>query len=242
MNITDAGVTGVDRRLLITGLAAMAAGCATSGRGSGYNHDDYPQNAFAPWSNASPEYTLFPGDEIDLSFPSAQELNRQITIGPDGRVSLPMVGHLLVTDRSLSQLESDISGAYGPHLMRPAVELSLRRAVAGKVWVDGAVGTPGVYDIPAGTIDAYQAMVLAGGALNSARASRAALIRRAPDGRRMMTVVDLRARQGNSPIIQRGDIIYVPKSGLGELAAFFTQIRDAMPIGFSYALNGRWSD
>lgn len=242
MSITVLGVTGVDRRLLITGLAAMAAGCASTKAGSNGSADHYSQDDFAPWSNATPEYALFPGDEIDISFSSAPELNRQLTIGPDGRVSLPMVGHILATDRSVSQLEADISAAYSQQLVRPAVEVSLRRAAPGKVWVDGAVETPGVYDIPAGQIDAYQAMVLAGGALNTGRASRAALIRRGADGRRMMTVVDLRARQGNSPIIQRGDIIYVPKSGLGELAAFFTQVRDAMPIGFSYALNGRWSD
>lgn len=234
----------MDRRLLITGLTAMIAGCASTERTHDRmgTHNDQVQDFFAPWSNEQIEYTLFPGDEIDVSFTSAQELNRQVTLGPDGRISLPMVGHLLATDRSLSQLESDISEAYNQQLVRPAVEVNLRRAAPAKVWVDGQVQNPGVYDIPAGTIDAYQAMVLAGGVLISARPARAALIRRSRDGQRMMTVVDLRAKQANSPIIQRGDIIFVPRSGLGELTAFFSQVRDAMPIGFSYALNGRWND
>ena len=38
--------------------------------------------------------------------------------------------------------------------------------------------------------------------------------------------------------LRRGDIIFVPRSTLGELAAFFTQVRSAMPIGFSYSING----
>ena len=37
---------------------------------------------------------------------------------------------------------------------------------------------------------------------------------------------------------QRGDIVFVPRSTLGELAAFFTQVRSALPIGFSYAIGG----
>lgn len=234
----------MDRRLIITGLAAMMAGCASGTRSQSHGaaSDQIPHGAFAPWSNEAAEYTLFPGDEIDVTFSSAQELNRPLTIGPDGRISLPMVGHLLATDRSLSQLEADISDAYSQQLVRPAVEVSLRRAMPAKVWVDGQVQNPGVYDIPAGTIDTYQAMVLAGGVLNSARSSRAVLIRRTRDGQRMMRVVDLRAKSANGPIIQRGDIVFVPRSSLGELAAFFGQIREAMPIGFSYALNGRWSD
>ena len=41
--------------------------------------------------------------------------------------------------------------------------------------------------------------------------------------------------------LRRGDIIFVPRSTLGELAAFFTQVRAAMPIGFSYSLNGGYA-
>lgn len=234
----------MDRRLVLTGLAAILGGCAATERSTTHASPSFASTTetFAPWSDDIAEYTLFPGDEIDVSFTSAQELNRQLTLGPDGRISLPMVGHLLVTDRSLSQLEADISDAYSHHLVRPAVEVSLRRAAPAKVWIDGQVQNPGVYDIPAGTIDTHQAMVLAGGLLVSAQPSRAALIRRGRDGQRMMTVVDLRARRANGPIIQRGDIIFVPRSSLGELTAFFSQIREAMPIGFSYALNGRWVD
>ena len=41
--------------------------------------------------------------------------------------------------------------------------------------------------------------------------------------------------------LRRGDIIFVPRSTLGELAAFFTLFRAAMPIGFSYSLNGGYA-
>ena len=54
----------------------------------------------------------------------------------------------------------------------------------------------------------------------------------------MLRVVDLRPRREQAIAIRRGDIVFVPRSTLGELAAFFTQVRAALPIGFSYSING----
>ena len=89
-----------------------------------------------------------------------------------------------------------------------------------------------------GDLDAHQAVIQAGGLLPTGKAERAALIRRGPGGARMMRVIDLRPRRGEVVALRRGDIIFVPRSTLGELAAFFTQVRSAMPIGFSYSING----
>ena len=63
-------------------------------------------------------------------------------------------------------------------------------------------------------------------------------IRRGPGGTRMMRVIDLRPRRAEVVALRRGDIVFVPRSTLGELAAFFTQVRSALPVGFSYAING----
>ena len=230
----------MNRRFLITGLVALTASCAkTAGsHGDTLTGSQIPAGAFTTWTDQVPEYVLFPGDEIDVSLPSAQELNRPLVIGPDGRVSLPIVGHIMAADRSIPQLEGYISEAYSAHLLRPAVEVSLKRAAPAKIWVDGQVVTPGVYDLPAGQIDALQALSLAAGVRPSGKPSQTALIRRAPDGTRMLKIVDLRPANGPAPIVQRGDILFVPRSGLGELSNFFSQVREAMPLGFSYSLNG----
>ncbi|HEY1072382.1 MAG TPA: polysaccharide biosynthesis/export family protein [Brevundimonas sp.] len=234
-----------DRRLVLMGLAAGLAGCASSGaddarRVQGVPADQFPDVAFADWTDVEPEYLLYPGDEIEVATPTASELTRQLKIGPDGRVSLPLLGHVMAADRTLAQLEADVSAGYATQLRRPEVEVTLRQAGPLKVWVDGEVRNPGVFDMP-GDIDAYQAIIMAGGALPSARTQQAALIRRGPGGVRMMRVVDLRPRQAEVVALRRGDIIFVPRSTLGELAAFFTLFRSALPIGFSYALNGGYA-
>ncbi|MBB4797936.1 polysaccharide export outer membrane protein [Brevundimonas bullata] len=234
-----------DRRLVLMGLAAGLTGCASAPssdarRIQGVPASQFPEVPFADWTDIEPEYVLYPGDEIEVATPTAGELTRQLKVGPDGRVSLPLLGHVMAADRTLSQLEGDISAGYATQLRRPEVEVTLRLAGPLKVWVDGEVRNPGVFDMP-GDIDAYQAVIMAGGALPTAKTQQAALIRRGPGGVRMMRVVDLRPRQSEVVALRRGDIIFLPRTTLGELAAFFTQVRAAMPIGFSYSLNGGYA-
>ena len=232
------------RRHLMLGLAALPALAACGGLpGAGSPvagpaaSQGFPDIAFADWTDEEPEYLLYPNDEIEVALPTAPELTRTLKVGPDGRVSLPLLGHVMAADRTLSELERDVSAGYSAQLVRPIVEITLRQAGPIRVWVDGEVRTPGVYEM-VGDIDAYQAIIQAGGFLPTARPQEVALIRRGPGGRRMMRVLDLRPRRGTAVAVRRGDVIFVPRSTLGELANFFTQVRNALPIGFSYTING----
>lgn len=240
-----------DRRLFLLAAAGLAlSGCMggnaarmprpqARGGGDRPSRGGFADIPFADWTDAEPEYLLYPGDEIEVATPTAPELTRTLRVGPDGRISLPLVGQLMAADRTLSELEHDASAAYATQLRRPVVEVTLKQAGPMKVWVAGEVRTPGVYDMP-GDIDAYQAVIMAGDFLPSARPEQVALIRRGPGGRRMMRVVDLRPRRGEIVALRRGDVLYVPRSNLGELANFFTQVRNALPIGFNYTINGQY--
>jgi polysaccharide export outer membrane protein len=237
-----------DRRLflLTLGSASIAASLAACGGAGGVRdprrvdrspYDELAGQAFAPWTDQEPEYLLYPGDEIEVATPTASELTRTLKVGPDGRIALPLIGSVMAADRTLPQLQQSVSAAYAPQLVRPIVEVTLRQAGPIRVWVDGEVRTPGVFEM-IGDLDAYQAVIQAGGFAPTSRQDSVALIRRGPGGSRMMRVVDLRPRRGEVVPLRRGDIVFVPRSTLGELAAFFTQVRAALPIGFSYSING----
>lgn len=228
----------LDRRHLLSAMGAVAlTGCASVRPAPLVESATFTDIAFADWTEAEPEYLLYPGDEIEVATPTASELTRTVKVGPDGRIALPLIGQVMAADRTLGELGRDVGGAYASKLVRPVVEVSLKTAGPSKVWVDGEVRTPGVYDMP-GDISAYQATVMAGGVLPTGKAQQAALIRRGPGGVRMLKVVDLRPRRGEAVALRRGDIVFVPRTTLGELASFFTQVRNATPIGFSYSFNG----
>ena len=244
----------LDRRAFVTALLGSAALSACGGgsslprpgdwrRGGGSTPEGYSPGFtdidFADWSEAEPEYLLYPGDQIDVRTPSAPELNQSLTVGPDGRVAMPLVGQVMAADRTLYELESELVAAYTPILRRPEVEVVLRQAGPLKVWVDGEVRQPGVYDMP-GDIDVHQAVILAGGFLPSARRNEVGLIRRGPGGTRMMRRVDLSGNDREHVAVRRMDVVYVPRTTLAEVAVIFSQIRDALPIGFNYTINGQY--
>ncbi|MGQ3040036.1 MAG: polysaccharide biosynthesis/export family protein [Brevundimonas sp.] len=250
----------IDRRLMLLGLigasGAMASGCgggglmgedprmplpsqAGAGRVQAAGRTSFPEIGFATWTDMEPEYVLYPGDEIEIATPTASELTRTQRIGPDGRVSLPLVGQIMAADRTIAELEADASSAYASQLRRPVVEVTLKTAGPIRVWVGGEVRTPGMIEMN-GDLDAYQAIIQAGDFLPTAKQGEVALIRRGPGGVRMMRAADLRPRRGEVIALRRGDIIFVPRSTLGEVANFVTQFRNALPVGFTYALGGQY--
>ena len=231
----------MDRRHLLIALAstgALTACSGVAGLGGSAQTPDFPDIAFADWSDAEPEYLVYPGDELDIQTPTAPELNRAVRVGPDGRITMPLVGQVMAADRSLPELEASLAEAYASQLRHPMVEVTLTQAGPMKVWVDGEVRTPGVYDMP-GDIEAWQAVIMAGGFLPTARRSQVALIRRGPGNVRMMRVVDLSGPRTTAVALRRSDIIYVPRTTLAELAVFFTQVRESLPVSFSYSINDR---
>ncbi|WP_420477560.1 polysaccharide biosynthesis/export family protein [Brevundimonas sp. FT23028] len=246
----------IDRRLMLLGLLGGAGALTACGGGSGaaplprqtvrdpnrvqsVGRRSFPEIGFADWSDDEPEYVLYPGDEIEIATPTATELTRTQRIGPDGRVSLPLVGQLMAADRTIAELEADASAAYASQLRRPMVEVTLKTAGPIRVWVGGEVRTPGMIEMN-GDLDAYQAIIQAGDFLPTAKQGEVALIRRGRGGVRMMRAADLRPRRGEVIALRRGDIIFVPRSTLGEVANFVTQFRNALPVGFTYALGGQY--
>jgi len=199
----------------------------------------FPEIGFADWSEAEPEYVLYPGDEIEIATPTAVELTRTQRIGPDGRISLPLVGQIMAADRTIAEVERDASEAFATQLRRPIVEVTLKTAGPIRVWVGGEVRTPGMIEMN-GDLDAYQAIIQAGDFLPTARQGEVALIRRGRGGVRMMRAADLRPRRGEVIALRRGDIIFVPRSNLGEVANFISLFRNALPVGFSYAIGGQY--
>lgn len=200
----------------------------------------FPNIGYATWSDDEPSYRFYPGDQLELRVPSAPELNKTVVVQPDGRITAPLIGPVMVADRSVEQVQADLSRAYASQLVHPDVEITLTAATPLKVFVGGEVDKPGVYDMP-GPIDTLQAIIEAGGFKTSAQRNSVVLIRRSRDGQAMMRVVDLRrgpfdpSRTDVAPL-RRFDIVYVPRTSVSEVGIWMQQyFRDATPIQFSYA-------
>lgn len=219
------------------GLGGLLSGCA-SARVSGPERTrpagDIP---FAAWTDDEPYYLFYPGDQLEVQVPSAPELNRQVTVSPDGRIALPLIGPVMAAYRSVPELQLAIEGAYGDVLRAPEVYVLPGTLAPMRVLVGGEVRNPGWIDMP-GEIDALQAVMAAGGFLNSANRGEVVLVRRSREGLAMRRIMDL-----NGPLrgwddrlyaLRRHDIVFVPRTAAAEVGVFVEQyINNVIPGALS---------
>lgn len=238
---------------ILSACAALALGLGLAGCSGGPRivtptpvpTAEFPQAPFPAWTDAEADYRFFPGDELSLTVFSAPELNGNLTVAPDGRIYLPLGGAVVAGDKTRSEVETAVEQALSRELRRPDAAVAPRTFVSQKIFVGGEVTRAGVYDMN-GEIDPLQAIMLGGGFLNSARRDQVVILRRGPEGKPYMRVVDLRAASTNPdvwatlPRLRRFDVVFVPRSRISEIGLFTQQyIREAIPIslGFNYTID-----
>jgi polysaccharide biosynthesis/export protein len=156
--------------------------------------------------------SLVAGDTVKISFPAAPELNQSQKIGADGTLSLPLIGEIAATGKTVGQLQAELGERYKSQLQDNEVLVSLdTRAVP--VVVTGAVLKPGkvVFERPATVVEA---IMEAGGFTPEADLKKISLIR-IVKGEHETEVIDLRNLLNGQPTpaiyCSGGDVIYVPE-------------------------------
>jgi polysaccharide export outer membrane protein len=94
-----------------------------------------------------PDYVVGPGDglAIDLWGGVSQRITR--TVDREGRVSLPEAGPLLVSGRTLGDIQDQIQRILRTQFRDVSADVSLLRLRTVRVYVVGEVAAPGAYDI-----------------------------------------------------------------------------------------------
>jgi len=230
-------------------LLVMLSGCATPDTSGGAKLSvkaetaevDFGNIPYSTWSDYEPPYRFYPGDEVEVTLPTAPELSKSVLVQPDGRINLPLIGSVMAADRTVDELHDQLVRLYSDTLLRPQVDIATKAAPL-KIFVGGEVKNPGVLDL-VGDGDALRAVIQAGDFLNSSDRRKVIVLRRGPDGRGMIRTVNLQRglTSGTADLIplRRFDVVYVPKSGIANATLFVQQyFRDLSPIqfGFSYAL------
>jgi polysaccharide biosynthesis/export protein len=190
---------------------------------------------------ASPEqrplYRCDIGDVLDVRFPRNPELNEQAVVGPDGRISVQFAHDILAAGRTLVELTKDLSEAYSKELVDPLISLSIRSYSGTRIYVAGEVGAPGEF-VETGPITALQAIARAGGFKTSASRSQVILIRRGQTGKPEVYGLDeSRLTEGygknaTDADLVSYDIVYVPRSPIGDVGYLLDQLRLIVPFNF----------
>lgn len=232
----------MSRTLLILGCLALSA-CGTRQPDHFATTASWDAVAYQDWRDEDPGFLLAPGDSIDVTVHTAPELNRTATIGPDGRVNLPLAGPVMVAGRTDSEAASAVADAYTAMLRDPIVEVNVDAYGPQNILVGGQVANPGLFAMPS-RMGALEAVMLAGGFRDDAARGEVVILRRARNGGTMMRVVNLRAAlrgdaAGDPFPLQRHDIVFVPRTTISEVTLWVEQyVYGILPLdqAFSYAI------
>jgi protein involved in polysaccharide export with SLBB domain len=96
---------------------------------------------------AGPDYVVGPGDglSIDLWGGTTQRIYR--VVDREGRVSLPEVGPLLVSGKSLADVQQSLQQLLRTEFRRVSADVSLARLRTIRVYEVGDIANPGAYDV-----------------------------------------------------------------------------------------------
>ena len=170
-----------------------------------------------PWGDASAQesgahdaavpFRLGREDVIEVAVYRDPELTRVVTVRPDGRISLPIVGELEAAGRTPDELRTLVVERLGPWVKSPAVvSLIVREVNSARFFVVGEVARPGAYPLrsPLGPLEALS---LAGG-LGEFSSRRELWLLRADGARHRLRLSDLERRQA-ATLLRPGDTLVV---------------------------------
>ena len=166
------------------------------------------------------DYLIGPLDELRITVFREPDLSvEKALVDSDGKVQMPLIGSVTASGQTASQLARTIEGVFARrYLVDPRVTVSVVESSRRRVTVDGAVGKPGVYEMP-GRISLIDAIALAQGTNQVAQSDRVAVIRRV-NGQRVGGLFDLgriRAGLDRDPEIIAGDQVIVGTSTIKSL-------------------------
>ncbi|MBP0447238.1 polysaccharide export protein [Roseomonas sp. SSH11] len=225
-------------------LAACAPGTDNFSTTQAIRVQERLPEGFAAWTDEPAPYRFGPGDRVRVQFLLTPEVNETALVAPDGTISLRVAGRVQASGLTTGELERAVAQASLRTLTNPIVTAGLDEAGASVAYVGGSVRRAGSYPLT-GRRGIAEVVALAGGLEDAARMDQIVLIRRSPNDRPMLRTVNLQAfisgadAGGDVPLVA-GDIVYVPRSRIGEVGLWVDQaINRIIPFSrsFSYALN-----
>lgn len=221
--------------ILCLSTGAFYSGCASS-TGSTLRASDVTA---INNQNKDETYVLGIGDIIATKFFYNEKLNEEVTVRPDGKISLQLIGDVTAAGLTPLQLATQLRGAYSKvlrmdspqvsvivkNVKAPEMALMVKDFTQQRVYVGGEVTRPGLIPLK-GMLRMLDAVILAGGALNTANMAKAKLIRHKGFQKPDVYTFNLDSViEGETPdvILKPYDIVYLPKTTIAKVDLFTEQ-------------------
>ncbi len=160
-----------------------------------------------------PAYLIGPGDQLGIEIWKDPTLTRLAVVLPDGKISFPLIGDLVVAGKTVAALKKEIETKIARYVPDAVVTVEVRQINSMHVYVLGRVNMPG-RAILSSNVNVLQALAIAGGPNTYANRSRIRVFRK-EGGKTTIFPFDYdEVTAGRQPATnidhKRGDVIFVP--------------------------------
>lgn len=183
-------------------------------------------------TNNGTEILIAENDLIEVDVFQVDELDKEVRVEPNGKISLPLIGGVAAAGKTVAQLETDIERRYGVnYLQNPEVSVFMKESAGQQITLDGEFAKPGIYASNSNTT-LLQATALAGGLTRLADEKKLYVFRQIGDQKYVAnySVKDIREGRRSDPHIYGGDIVIAFQSG-SKVAA--QNLKEALGIAVS---------
>jgi polysaccharide export outer membrane protein len=108
------------------------------------------------------EYQVGPEDVLEIHVWGDNTLSKVVTVRPDGIISMPVVGDVLVAGKSAPQIAAELEKLLEQYKASPQVDVSISQINSYRIFLLGEVQHPGMVQVRNFTT-LLQAIALAGG-------------------------------------------------------------------------------
>jgi polysaccharide export outer membrane protein len=159
------------------------------------------------------EYRFGPDDLVEIHVWKEPDLSREVTVRPDGKISLPLVGDVHAAGFTAEELSAAITQELnGYYKEQPEVSAIVKQVNSSFIYVLGEVESQGKFELRNGTT-LLQAIALAGG-FNEFASRNKIIVRRKMAGGEEVTLgfryKDIIAGREKNIELKPGDTIVVP--------------------------------
>lgn len=122
------------------------------------------------------EYIIGADDVMSVVFWRDKELSADVTVRPDGKISLPLLNEIQAAGLTPAQLKDRIAEEARKYVEDPTVTVEVKAINSRKVFITGEVRKPGPYPLT-GTTTVLQLIAVAGGLGDYAKGEKITIVR-----------------------------------------------------------------
>lgn len=165
------------------------------------------------YAQALPDYTLNPGDQLDIAVWKEIELTKTVIVRPDGKFSFPLAGEIQAAGRTIAQVQTEITNKLKIYIPEAVVTAAVKELDGYRIYVIGQVGKPGFF-IMNPRMNVLQALTVAGGMTPFAALNDIIVLRGSGPAQRVIPFRYTEVVKGknlNQNIqLEAGDVVVVP--------------------------------